>query len=260
MSFHLYSQCGARNTTFKVGEEISYDIFYNWGFIWLNAGWVDFKVKETIYQGKSVYFFDGVGETRENYDWIYKVRDRYQSYANKETLMPIWFYRINHEGNFDIENKYYFHHDKKIAYSFTENSDKPYSEDTIQIKECTLDLLSMIYHARNIDMTNIKVNDKIPINCVIDNEIFDIYIRYLGKEEMTDKQGQTFKCLKFSALLVEGTIFKGGEDMFIWLTDDENRVPVMVQAKILIGSVKAFWTGYKNLRYPVESLIKNSEE
>lgn len=254
LSCRLFSQCDVKNTTFINGEEIYYDIYYNWGFIWLNAGWVEFKVKDTYYHGKNVYFFDAVGETRENYDWIFKVRDRYQSYVDKETMLPLWFYRINHEGDFYVENKYYFHHDEKLAYSFIENSDRPYLADTLGIKDCTVDLLSMIYHTRNIDLTNVKKNQKFPINCVIDNELYDIYIRYLGKEEMEDRQGQTFNCLKFSALLVEGTIFKGGEDMFIWLTDDNNRIPVMVQAKILVGSVKAYWTGYKNLRYPVEAI------
>ena len=212
-------------------------------------------MKPAQYKDKSVYHLDSRGETHKNYDWLYKVRDRYQTYMDKETLLPHWFHRVNYEGGFEVENEYEFFHDKNIAYTKTENSDRPYAEDTIEIKDCTLDLLSLIYFTRNLDLSNLKVNEKVPVNAMIDNELFDLYIRYLGKEEIKDRNDNKHKCLKFSALLVEGTIFKGGEDMFIWVSDDKNRVPVLVEAKILIGSVKAYLTGTKGLRYPTTSII-----
>jgi len=70
----------------------------------------------------------------------------------------------------------------------------------------------------------------------------------LGKVVLKTKDGNKYNCIKFSALLIEGTIFKGGEDLFVWVTDDENRIPVMIEAKIIVGSVKALLSGTEGLR------------
>ena len=148
-----------------------------------------------------------------------------------------------------VVNKYIFDWDNQQVYSFTQNSDKPYTEDTVSISECTYDVLSLIYYARNINFDDYNVGDKIPVQSIIDNELFNLYIRYLGKETIKDREGNKHDCVKFSALLVEGTIFRGGEDMFVWVSNDKNKVPILVEAKILIGSVKAYIKQSKGLRY-----------
>lgn len=144
----------------------------------------------------------------------------------------------------------------KKVYSSTVNSNKPFKKDTVALPECGFDVLSFVYFARNIDFSSVKENETIPVTVIIDNEFYDLYVRYLGKETIKTKNDETFKCIKFSALLVEGTIFKGGEDFFVWVTDDKNRVPVLVQAKILVGSVKAYLTKTEGLKNP--SFSKNN--
>jgi hypothetical protein len=114
----------------------------------------------------------------------------------------------------------------------------------------------MIYQARNIDFMKYKKGDKIPITMVVDGEIHNLYIRYHGKEVAQTREGRKFNCLKFSPLLVAGTIFNAGEDMTVWVTDDRNRVPIVVEAKILVGSVKAVFTEAKGLKYPLTAEIK----
>ena len=64
--------------------------------------------------------------------------------------------------------------------------------------------------------------------------------------------GKSYETLKFSILLVEGTIFKGGEDLLVWITADKNRVPLLVEAKILVGTVKASFKYAVNLKYPLK--------
>ena len=90
----------------------------------------------------------------------------------------------------------------------------------------------------------------------IDDEVFDLFLRYKGKERLKTRDGTVFNTIRFSALLVEGTIFKGGEDLEVWVTDDNNRVPVLVEAKILVGSVKGVLTGMEGLKHPVTSIVK----
>ncbi len=236
-----YAQCFKKNTTFKIGEEITHHVYYNWGIIWVKAGWVTFKVHSKKYNGRDVYFFDSYGSSFKSYDWLFKVRDSYRTYLDKETLKPLWYHRKNYEGGFEADYKYLFDYNKKKIYSSTWNTERPHKDTVISMpKECFLDVLSLVYYCRSIDFSRLKKNQKVPLKAFLDNEFYDLYIRYRGKETITTKSGETYKCAKFSALLVEGTIFKGGEDLLIWVTDDDNRMPVMVEAKIVIGSVKSY--------------------
>ncbi len=251
----IFSQCLDKNFSYKEGEELNYSVYYNWGFIWLNAGWVKFSVKSHQYNDKPVYHFDSYGSSNKSYDWLFKVRDQYQCYLDKETLLPLWFHRENYEGGFEVDNKYFFDWDNNRVFTFTENSDRPFKQDTVAIKDCTFDVLSLVYYCRNLDFNNLSVNDTLPVISFLDNEIFYLYIRYLGREKIKDRNDNEYNCIKFSALLVEGTIFKGGEDLFVWVTDDDNRVPILVEAKILIGSVKAYFESAKGLRNPMKAKI-----
>ena len=255
-SFLLYSQnLVEQYPVFKPGEKITYKAVYNWGFIWLNAGVVEFNVNETIYNHQSAYHFSSSGVSIPSYDWLFKVRDYFQSYTNTDNLTPFYFDRNTYEGGYKVYNRYTFNYDDKLIYSKLENSNRPYTEDTLKLQKEVYDVISGVYYIRNIDFDKYDVNDTIPIRMIIDNEIFDLYIRYLGKEVLTTHDNRIFKTIKFSALLIEGTIFNGGEDLYVWVTDDLNRIPVLVEAKILIGSVKATLDQTFNLKFPLSSEI-----
>jgi hypothetical protein len=252
------SQCFEKNFAFADGELLNYQVYYNWGFIWMNAGYVEFKVKTTEYQNRKAFLLDAYGSSHKSYDWLFKVRDHYQTYLDIKTLQPLWFDRQNYEGGFEVKNEYYYDHPKKLIYAFTATSDRPFKKDTLKITNCTFDLVSLVYYCRNLDFSGLHINDSIPVNVAIDNGVFNLFIRYLGKEDLVTRSGITYRCIKFSAMLVEGTIFKGGENLYVWITDDNNRVPVLVDAKILIGSVKAYLNTADGLLNPSEAGIKKS--
>lgn len=254
---NLKSQCFDRNSAFTEGESLKYEVYYNWGLIWLNAGYVTFIVKQGSYKERKIYYFDAYGTSYKSYDWIFKVRDRYQCYFDKELLRPLWFHRVNSEGGFELDYQYKFDWNNDRVISHTENSERPSSIDTIGITACTFDLLSSIYYSRNIDFSNKNIGDSIPVRSFIDNESFDLYIRYLGKEVIETKEGKKYSCIKFSALLVEGTIFKDGEQLYGWVTDDENKIPVLVEAKILVGSVKTYLVQADGLLNEEKALVES---
>jgi Protein of unknown function (DUF3108) len=114
--------------------------------------------------------------------------------------------------------------------------------------------LSAIYYARNIDFEKYKPDDKIPFTMFLDNEVYNLYIKYLGKETIKTRFGK-FNAIKFKPLLVKGTLFEGGEKMTVWVSDDANHVPLRIESPIVVGSVKVDMMGYKNLRYAFSSLI-----
>lgn len=261
---HLFGfgQCPVEIKAFSAGEKVTYQAYYNWGFVWIHAGDVQFSVNQKQYVGKQVYQFETTGNSVKKYDWMYKVRDKFQSYVDMETFNTLWAERNTSEGSYKAYESYNFSTSAKKIYSVVKTSDKPFTRDTIKIKTCTFDVLSAVYYCRTINFEKYKPNEKIPVNIVLDGKTYSLYLRYLGKETIKSRDDnknaevKKYRCIKFSAMLVEGTIFKGGEDMFIWVTDDNNRIPVLVEAKILIGSVKAYVNTMEGIKYDLTSLVK----
>jgi hypothetical protein len=257
LSFIGFGQdCTVKEFSFKSGERVTYRAVYNWGFIWINAGDVFFSVSDTVYRNQPALHLVSKGWSLPRYDRFYKVRDRFESIVNKSTLQPYWFERETYEGGFEVFNRYVFKESPKTVEIVSQTSDRPFKKETLTYKPCTFDVLSAIYHCRNLDFDKYKKGDRIPITIAIDNEIFDLFIRYHGKERLKTRDGEIYNTIRFTAMLVEGTIFKGGEDLMVWVTDDKNRIPLLVEAKILVGSVKAVLVGMEGLKYPVTSLVK----
>ncbi|HEY4876671.1 MAG TPA: DUF3108 domain-containing protein, partial [Puia sp.] len=119
---------------------------------------------------------------------------------------------------------------------------------------CVQDVISSMYYTRNVDFSHLKPGDKIPFSMFLDNQVYNLYIRYLGKETVKTKYGK-FRAIKFKPLLIKGTIFEGGEKMTVWVSDDENHIPIRVESPIAVGSVVVDMINFQNRRHPLSSLI-----
>lgn len=246
----IKGQCNPQVWCFNPGEELYYDVIYNWGFIWVDAGRVEFKAKRVMYDGKPVFHFSGYGKSLPKHDWFFRVRDYFDSYASLEDLKPLHHIRNTSEGKYKADEKYWFDYPNDKIYTNVWNSKKPRVQDTILLKPCVFDVMTAVYYARTIDLSLFKVNQKIPISMIVDNEVYQLHGRFLGKETLKTREKALINCLKFSIMLIEGTMFKGGENLTVWVSDDANRIPVLVEAKVLVGSVKAIFRDAKNLKVP----------
>ncbi|MCR9011562.1 DUF3108 domain-containing protein [Gabonibacter chumensis] len=217
-------------------EKLTYTGYYNWGFVWIKAGSVEFTLTPSDKYPNAQRLF-AVGSSNPSWDWVFKLRDTLISYHDSLTFMPYEFSRKAHEGNYHKTFDYVWNYDNDVIYSEIERIGKYVRKDTIPLQEGTYDMLSVAWLARNLDFAKYKKNDMIPIRILIDEKIYELYVRYLGRDKVKTGKGKR-SCHVFSPLLVEGEVFKGGENMKIWVSDDEYRVPVMVEAKILVGSVK----------------------
>jgi hypothetical protein len=244
----VFAQQLQEDHAFRPGETLYYEVAYNWGFIWVNAGEVYFKVDTIVDEELPAYALDSYGQSYSFYDWIYKVRDRYQSVALRVNLQPVRFKRNTYEGGFEVNNAYYFLYKEQKVIAEIEHSDRPKTIDTLDLPPATFDVLTAIYHSRNLNFDTLQTGEKIPVRFIIDGEFYELFIRFQGREIKKNRDGKSYHCIKFSAMLVEGTIFEGGEDLVVWVTDDINKVPIMAEAKILVGSIKAYLTGYENLK------------
>lgn len=253
------SKCIDKELSFQSGEEINYVITYNWFLVWTDVGKVKFEVRDTTMHDKELYRLIGTGTTFSFYEWFFQVYDVYQSWIDPETFRPIYYHRDVDEDGYLIDIKYWYNHRQKEVYSRVQKRSKPAKRDTLALPNCTFDVMSVIYYARNIDFESYDINQKIPLKIVLDNELTDIYLRYKGKEVRKVRGVGRFNTLKFTGSLIAGDVFKGGEDLVIWVTDDENRIPVWIEAPIIVGKIKARLVGYKGLKYPVSSMIESFE-
>jgi len=161
-------------------------------------------------------------------------------------MQPLKFIRNIDEGGYKKYENITFNRSTNTAVT---------TDGVYKVTNCIQDVISAIYYARNINFSRYKIDDKIPFDMFLDNEIYHLYIRYMGREVVKTKYGK-FNAIKFKPLLVKGTIFEGGEKMTVWVSDDENHVPLRVESPIAVGSIKVDMMRYQNLRYPLTSLVK----
>lgn len=248
MSFPLRADndfCTVRNSSFIAGEKLTFKVFYTVAGLYVAAGEASFNNSLEMLNNRPVYHIVGDGKTYPFYDGFFKVRDRYESYIDTTTLQPYKFIRNIYEGGY---KKY-----ENVTFNKTTNAAIT-NDGVFKVPSCIQDVLSAIYYSRNIDFNKYKPGDKIPFSLFLDKEVFDMYIRYLGKETVKTKYGK-FRAIKFKPLLIKGTIFEGGEKMTVWVSDDANKIPVRIESPISVGSVKVDMISYSNLRYPLSSLI-----
>jgi hypothetical protein len=236
--------CGIQNTAFLAGESSTYTVYYTLG-VYIAAGEANFTVNLEQLNNKPVYHITGTGKTYSFYDSFFRVRDKYETFIDTATLQPVKFLRNIDEGGYKKYENVTFSRETNTAIT---------NKGVFKVPDCVQDVLSAIFYARNINFNKYKLNDKIPFTMFLDDEKYDLYIRYMGRETIKTKYGK-FKAIKFKPLLVKGTIFQGGEKMLVWVSDDANHLPLRVESPISVGSVKVDMMNYKNLRYPLSSLM-----
>lgn len=225
------TSCKLKNKTTFDGEKLNYKVFYTLSNIYVPAGEAVFSNNLKKLNHNVVFHLKGEGHTYPSYDWFFKVKDLYESYVDTSTMLPYQFSRNVQEGKNRINTSAYFDRDKnKINFESKE----------IPISGCVQDVLSMIYYARNIDYENYQPNDLIPYQLFLDDKVYNSYIRYLGKQIIRTKQG-VYSCFKIKPKLFEGTIFKGGEGMTVYVSTDNNKIPIYIETPILVGKIKVYY-------------------
>ena len=243
--------CSITNTTFQNTEEVTYKLYYNWNFVWISAGEVVFKVKELDNQ----YHLSAFGRTYKSYEWFFRVRDYYDSYVDKQTLLPTLSIRDITEGGYTLYDKVTFDQVKHTANSKRGRTAATIKENnTFEVEECMHDLLSIMYHVRNIDYDNYQAGDKLPIKIFMDKAVWPLNIHYKGKKENKKIKGLgKFNTIKVSPEVIAGEVFKEDTHMNIWIGDDDNKLPLLIESPLSVGSVKAVLKDYKGLKHKMEA-------
>jgi hypothetical protein len=254
LSLSAQQFCYPNYIPFTSGEQVIYDVEYKMGKSWVSAGKVRFLVKDSSYNNQPAYYIEGKGKSLKNYDWFFKVRDKYASFISKDNLKPIHFIRRVREGEFSLNYDYDFNY-KNLSSTVLEKRKKEIKYDTIQLTNCSYDIMSSVYLSRSIDFESLSINDSVTIDIILDKEIYNnVAIIYKGVKKVTDQNGKQINCIHFQLDLIEGTIFKGNEKMDVFVSNDENKVPIYIEAEIIVGSVRVYAKSIIGTKTPLKYL------
>lgn len=235
---------------FKNGEWLQYRMNYS---NFLNAGYSTIEVKELKHNGKDAFHIIGHGKSTGLVSLFFKVRDDYQSYLYKENFQPFKSIRKIDEGGYTKDQEISF------DYSTNEATVKNFKHNTVTkhpINSNIQDILSSLYYIRNQNISNLKIGDEIALEMFFDQEINNFKLRFLGKEIIKTKFGKV-KTLKFMPLVQAGRVFKKQESVTIWISDDENKIPLLVKASLAVGSLRADLDEFKGLAHPFNIIFDN---
>jgi hypothetical protein len=233
---------------YKAGEFLKYRLHYTG----LGAGFATLEVKDEVYNGQNHFHIIGKGESTGAVRAFFKVDDLYETYINKSTLKPTKFVRDIYEGGYTRNMIFHFDHNKKQV-KIDNLKDKKSSYQTISAD--VQDILSAFYSMRNSNYKTLKTGDFINENIFLEDGIYKFRLKILGREVKKTKFGKV-NTIKIRPYVQSGRIFKESESLTMWVTDDENLIPVHIKASLMVGSLNAELYEYKNVKYPINFITK----
>ena len=238
---------------FKGGEKLVFTIHYKWGMINADVAQATLRVDSTVLNGRSCYHGSLTGKTQKLYEQAFKLKEDFDCWFTCDDLKPMKFSRDCREGNYWCKNLYSYKSDHIEAQ--VENSRKGQFTVNLPLDDCTYDIATMLFLIRNMDASKLKAGGRYPMTYACDNHIRNIYFRYYGLEEKKIS-GKVIRCHKFGFEMPKGETFDGESDLYAWITDDGNRIPVYFVAPLKIGQVRGRLYDSSGLKHPFSSIVK----
>ena len=241
-----------QNKAFKPGERIQLRFYYDaWftGKVTAGIGVVEVKESDRTFNGRQVYHLDTEGYSKGLFHFFFKVHDEFDSYIDKEFLAPHYFVRQTREGGYEKFDEYDFNHEEEYVVTRT---------DSMHVPRYTQDFISVIYYARTFNDDTLAPGDKFYVDFFIDDSLYHAAVFFEGREVVEIKMG-TFKCLRLKPMMAVGEVFTETYPMTLWVTDDDNHIPILAKSAVFVGNVMMELMEYEGLANELTSLIELKE-
>lgn len=231
----------------SIGEKLEFRVHY--GF--MNAGDAVIQVHPELYviNNKVCYKATCFGRSVGAFEFITKIRDTWGSYIDTADLLPQRSYRDITEGRYKLKEGVYFHHKKGIADAEREKRGKT-TKYTYDIPFGVQDMISGLFFLRKFDYNKMCVSDTIKIDAFFEDQLYNLKIRYLGKQKLKTKFGY-INAIKLTPVMPENDLFNGENSISVWLSDDKNKIPLKIQANMFVGAVEIDIKSYQGLKNPI---------
>jgi hypothetical protein len=236
------------NESFSSGEVLRYKVHY--GPITAAEAVID--VAPTLQQinGRPCYRATVYGKTTSSFDFFIKIRDTWQSYIDTAALVPQRSFRNIEEGSYRKRETVDFNHYSNTAQVEKKKKNHDKESSNYKVPDNVQDIVSGFYYLRTFDYDKMRIGEKVTVKGFFDEETFDMEVTYKGKEVVSTKAGD-IKAIKLTPKMPKNEMFKGENAIVIYLSDDKNKVPVLIEAEMFVGSVKVNLYEYKNLKHKI---------
>ena len=242
------------NLVFKGGEKIVFTLHYKWGVVDADVATATVRLDTTVINGKKVFHGSLRGNTQKIYQKIFTVKEDFDTWFTREGLRPVKATRSCKEGNYVCTNLYYYR-DKYIDAKINSSKRGEFTVN-LPLDDCTYDIPLLFYIIRNMDDGSLRPGGRYPMTYACDHHVKTLQFTYIGKENRKVPGVGTVRCRKFAFEVAKGELFSGDSDLYIWLSDDGNRIPVWFSAPLKVGQVQGRLKSWDNLKNPFSSIIK----
>jgi len=251
LPIHSYGQemREVENTAFSPGEKLVFRAYYSSALTGnVTAGEASLEVLQNteVIGGRSTMPVIGLMRTRGLFNLFFRVNNRFESYIDRSAIAPLLFIRRVEEGKYRKSQDVMFNHFDKVAVS---------NSGTVPIPAYVQDIISAFFFARTYAFENPKVGDEFNVDFFLDDSVYVTRIVFDGYERINTRLG-TFNTLRFKPMVLKGKVFSQPYPMTLWISDDKNRVPLLVESGLVVGSVKLELSEYQGLRNPLTSKIR----
>lgn len=241
-----------KNNAFDKGEHIEYSAHY--GFFTIGEGTVNVSEKNYLVNKRVCYRIDVNGKTTNLTGMIVDVKDLWRTYIDTSALIPHRFYRKVKEGNYNRKEITDFSHLTKKAVMKYESFNgktpekKNKEKKTFKIPKYAQDMISGYYYLRTINFSKKKKGDIITIPGLLEDKLYDLKIRFRGKEEIKTKFGKIM-AYRLAPIMPDSDTYKGKDAVRFWISADKNKVPLKVEADMFVGKIVLNMKKYRNLKH-----------
>lgn len=245
------AQCTIENNYFQAGEQMTYDLYIKFAAT-IKGGYASLSTQSVQYDGKDAYKMSLVSESQGFARKMFALNDTLACYMSKD-LQPLAYTKDAHEGD--------DHTIEKLTYSYSGDDVKIRTvrhkngtfrfDETLDFSGCTYDLMSILFYARTLDYPNMKSGSQTTVNFVTGKSKVSMRIAYNGKEVVKANDGKKYNCMKLTLYIQDEAFDNGKEAMKVYITDDNNRMPVRLETKLKVGSTRVVLKSYKGNKHPV---------
>jgi hypothetical protein len=249
----------ADDLSFQGGEELRYDIRYKYGLVMLKAGTANYYIKDSKYQEEPSYRTILNFKTTSFFDKVYKIRDTlYSEISDKAN--PLFHVRKVNEGKTHYWEEIYI---RKCSPTYSEvrvmraNQERVKFDTIISSDNLGFDILSIFTFARSLDFSQLKHGQSFYISTFVGKDKVNIIVHFEGQFIITNSNKLKYRTYKLSIDITDKVFNESKSAMEIWISDDKNRIPLKLKAKLKIGAAEADLSDSKNLKYPFTSEMGN---
>lgn len=241
------------NNSFAKGEELNYRV--NYGIFSIGEAKIEISNRLHKVNYRDSYKLDVYGKTKGFTGWVVDVDDQWGVYLDTASLLPHVSYRNIKEGKYRKNEIVRFDHrtknieikvldQKKGGYKDPEYFHYPIIPDRdIQVR----DILGGYLYLRTLDFKKINPGDTVILSGFFEDTFYDLQMTFRGRETIKTKAGK-FNAIKLTPVVPENELFNGKDSVVAWFSDDDNKIPLRIEAKMFIGSVFIELTDYKGIR------------